>query len=252
MKITVITVAYNSASTIEATLASVACQTHPDVEHLVIDGGSTDETAQIVSRFRHSVSHFVSERDGGIYDAMNKGLAKATGHLVGFLNADDRFADELALARIAAAATAHPSAVAVYGDLVYDSSREPGKIVRYWRSGRFSRSRLRFGWMPPHPTFYATRQHLREIGGFDTTLKIAADYEMMLRCLAPRNAQAAYVPEVLVRMRLGGASNRSASAMLRKSAEDLKAMRANRIGGPLTLLCKNLRKLPQFFRRARA
>jgi glycosyltransferase len=247
MKLSIITVSYNSAATITDTLRSVARQTYVDVEHIIIDGGSRDATLAIVAAEGAHVARVVSERDSGIYDAMNKGLRLATGDLVGFLNADDMLASPQALAQIAAAAV---GADVVYGDLVYVDKDRPERQIRYWRSGAFRRERLRFGWMPPHPTFYVTRSFLASVGAFDTDFRIAADYDLMLRCLVRPELRVAYLPHVLVRMRTGGASNRSLAALQTKSREDLLALRRNRVGGLLTLLCKNLRKLPQFIHRS--
>jgi glycosyltransferase len=244
LKITIITVAYNSARTISDTLASVASQTHPDIQHIVVDGASTDGTLDIVRRYPH-VAHVVSERDAGIYDAMNKGIALASGEMLGFLNADDVLDGPDAVRSVAqSAASGHD---VVYADLVYVRHDDLSRVVRHWRSGRFLASRLRYGWMPPHPTFYVRRSLLREVGGFDTRLRIAADYEFMLRCLCRPAIRVGYIRRVLVRMRTGGASNASLHAMLRKSREDLLALRRHRIGGWLTLAAKNLRKMPQFF-----
>jgi glycosyltransferase len=250
MRVSVITVAYNSAKTISDTLQSVAEQSYSDIEYIVVDGASADETTAIVGRYGRTVSMLISEPDRGIYDAMNKGLKLASGDLIGFLNADDMFAHSGAVASIAQAALQNPGADAIYGDLVYVRQDEPGKSLRYWRSGEFSRSRLRFGWMPPHPTFYLRSNRLAKLGVFSDHLKIAADYDFVLRCLNRPDAQAAYIPEVLVRMRAGGASNRSLAALLNKSREDLWALRTNGLSGWPTLICKNLRKLPQFFRNA--
>lgn len=246
MKISIITVAYNSASTIVDTLRSVAAQTHVDIEHIVIDGSSTDATVALVQTDGAHVSHVLSERDDGIYDAMNKGLRLATGEFVGFLNADDMLATPGTTAAIARAAA--PADVdAVCGDLVYVNKDRPSEVVRYWRCGEFSPARLRFGWMPPHPTLYVRRSRLSELGLFDVRLRIAADYDFILRYLGRPGIRVAYVPEVLVKMRTGGVSNRSLGALIEKSREDLFALRKNRSGGLLTLLCKNARKLPQFF-----
>lgn len=247
MKITVVTVAYNSAATISDTLRSVARQTHPDIEHIVIDGASKDDTLEVVRREGAHVARVLSEPDKGIYDAMNKGLALATGDFVGFLNADDVFADEHALARIAEAARAGIDTV--YGDLVYVRESDVASVVRTWRSGSFDPGQLAYGWMPPHPTFYVRRALMDVSGGFEASFRISADYDLMLRCLKRPGVRVAYVPHVLVRMRMGGASNRSLANLLRKMREDVSALRRNGVGGPFTLLCKNVRKLPQLFRR---
>jgi glycosyltransferase len=245
LKVTVITVSFNSARTIGDTLASMAAQTHPDIEHLVIDGGSTDGTVDIVKGMGTRVARLVSEPDNGIYDAMNKGLKLASGDFVGFLNADDMLASPNAVAAIANV-VARDDIDAVFGDLVYVRQDRPDTVLRYWRCGSFARSRLRFGWMPPHPTFYVRRSLLAQIGGFDSRMRIAADYDFLLRCLQQPGLRVAYVPQVLVKMRTGGASNRSLRAIVCKSREDLQALHRNRIGGVFALMCKNLRKLPQF------
>ncbi len=245
MKVSIITVAYNSAATIADTLASVQAQTHLDIEHIVIDGGSTDGTVDVVRACMRPGTVLVSEPDDGIYDAMNKGLRLATGELIGCLNADDVLADERVVADVAALAQCD-GAQAVYGDLVYVRQDHPGQVVRHWRSGAFRPSRLHFGWMPPHPTLYFRRALLPVVGEYDTSFRIAADYDYMLRLLRRPGLRVAYLPRVLVKMRLGGVSNRSLRSMARKSAEDLRALRQNRAGGLLTLACKNLRKIPQF------
>jgi len=247
VKISVVTVTLNSAATLVATLRSVATQTHADVEHIIIDGDSVDETLALVRRNCRPGARVLSERDLGIYDAMNKGLRLASGDIVGFLNADDVYQNERVLADVAAAA-ADPAVQAVYGDLVYVNKEQPGKVVRYWRSGASSARGLKYGWMPPHPTLYVRRALLEQLGGFDASLRIAADYDFMLRLLRQPGIRLAYVNRVLVRMRLGGASNRSLQLIYRKSREDLLAVRRNGVGGWFTVFCKNFRKLPQFVR----
>lgn len=247
MKISIITVAFNSAATIADTLRSVAGQCHADIEHIVVDGGSGDATVALVKSLGRPGTVLISEPDRGIYDAMNKGLRAATGELVGFLNADDVFADERVVADIAAAAE-QPGVHAVYGDLVYVAQNQLDQVVRHWRSGAFAVSRLVYGWMPPHPTLYFRRDLLGSVGEFDTSFQIAADYDYVLRLLRRDGLVVRYLPRVLVKMRTGGVSNRSIRSMLLKSSEDWRALRKNRAGGILTLLCKNLRKLPQFIR----
>jgi glycosyltransferase len=249
MKVTVITVSFNSAVTITDTLLSVAAQTYPHIEYLVIDGASTDNTVEIVKEFGTRVARLISEPDNGIYDAMNKGLAMATGDLVGFLNADDLYADPGVVASIVEAAR-RSGAQALFGDLVYVRANNLQSTVRLWRSKPFESGGLRFGWMPPHPTLYVQRQTMNALGGFNTTYRIAADYDFVLRCFGCRRMVTCYIPEVLVKMRLGGASNKSLQALWSKSLEDLRAIRTHKVGGLLTLVCKNVRKLPQFFQRS--
>ena len=247
MRITLITVCYNSAAHIADTLRSVDAQTWPDIEHLIIDGASRDDTLAIVAAHPQPWRRVLSEPDKGIYDAMNKGLRLASGELVGFLNADDFLADPEAVARIARAA--EQGADAVYGDLVYVAEHDTARVVRHWVSGDYAPARLARGWMPPHPTFYARRALFERLGGFDTRYRIAADYDLMMRLLTRGQARLAYVPEVQIRMRTGGASNRSLANLWRKSLEDLHIMRKHGVGGLATLLLKNLIKLPQFLLR---
>lgn len=244
MKISIITVCFNSAATIADTLRTVDAQTWPDIEHWIIDGGSSDDTLRIVCEHRQPWRHVLSEADRGIYDAMNKGIARATGDYIGFLNADDMFASDHAVAAVARRAA--DGADVVYGDLVYVSATDTLRVIRHWRSGSFEHARLHHGWMPPHPTVYIRQAVLQQVGGFDTSLKVAADYDLMVRCLVRKQATAVHVPEVLVRMRIGGLSNRSLASILRKSSEDLVVIRRHQLGGWLTLASKNLRKLPQF------
>lgn len=245
LKITVITVCYNSAATIADALRSVASQTWPHVEHIVIDGASTDGTQAVIEAHHSRLARVVSEPDAGIYDAMNKGLRLASGDLVGFLNADDVLASVNTLALIARAAQEVPDADAVYGDLQYVSKDRPNRVFRHWRSEPFQHRHLRWGWMPPHPTLYVRREVMTLLGGFDTNYRIAADYEFILRLFKRPGRGYVYLPQVLVRMRTGGASNRSLRALLRKSCEDYRAMRRQNMGGLLTLLCKNFRKVGQ-------
>lgn len=246
MKIDIITIARNSEATIGQTLDSVAEQTHPDVEQIVVDGASTDRTLEIVAARGTRVGKLVSERDGGIYEAMNKGLALTSGDVVGFLNSDDAFADRDVLRDVAATFDSAATPDVVYGDLVYVAEGDGTTVVRRWASGTFTRSRLRFGWMPPHPSFFVRRRLLDTVGGFDASMRIAADYDFMVRCLIHPGVRVQYLARVLVKMRLGGVSNASLQSMLKKSAEDLTVMRRYRIGSWFTLAMKNLRKLPQF------
>lgn len=245
MKISIITVCFNSAETIGDTLRSVAGQTHHDVEHVIIDGGSRDATMEIVRRDGGHVAKAISEPDRGIYDALNKGISRSTGDIVGFLHADDMYADQDVLARIAQAFQ-DPAVQAVYGDLQYVLKQDTNRVVRHWRAGTFDKARLRRGWMPPHPTLYVRREWYDRIGGFDTRYRIAADYDSILRLFSTNGFNAVYLPSVLVKMRVGGASNRSLSNIIRKSREDYAALRSAEIGGMRTLLWKNFSKAGQF------
>jgi glycosyltransferase involved in cell wall biosynthesis len=214
------------------------------VELVVIDGASTDGTQAVLEGYRDRLGVFVSERDKGIYDALNKGLARATGDVIGFLHADDLLADASVLTRVAAAIA--EGADGVYGDLLYVNKLDPSHTIRYWRSRPYKAGLLARGWMPAHPTLYLRRTVYEQHGYFDTSYRIAADYDFMLRILKA-GIRVAYLPHVLVRMRVGGASNRSLRNIVRKTREDWRALQHHRIGGWWTLVGKNLSKLPQFF-----
>jgi glycosyltransferase involved in cell wall biosynthesis len=229
-------------------MASLQAQTHPHVEHIVQDGGSTDGTLDVLTQLALPSTFVRSEPDKGIYDAINRGIARATGDVIGLMHSDDFYADDRALERIVEA-FANPEVDGVYGDLQYVTGEIPHSVVRDWRSGEYSRSKLGRGWMPPHPTLYLRREVLDRWGLYDTNYQIAADYDAMLRYLVKGQVKLAYIPEVLVKMRVGGESNRSLGRVLLKSREDLQAIRQNGVGGLGTLACKNLSKLPQFFKR---
>jgi glycosyltransferase len=248
MQITVITAVYNRHSTIANTIESVLRQTFTDLEKVVIDGGSTDGTLEILRRYRNKLNLIVSEPDLGIYDALNKGITKANGDVVGFLHSDDLYFNEQVLSKIAEK-FADPKVNGVYGDIFYVDKNDTNRVVRYWSAGRFSHKKLRWGWMPPHPALYVRKSVYSKINLFDTRYRIAADYDWMLRFLKHPIASCAYIPEPILKMRLGGTSNRSLYQILYKSIEDYRAIKQNGIGGLETLLSKNLRKLPQFFLR---
>ena len=248
--ISIITAVYNRADTIGEALRSLQGQSHRDIEHIIQDGGSTDGTLGVISRSADDRTHLESARDGGIYEALNRGIARATGDVVGVLHSDDMFAHDDVLARVAAAFT-DPSVEGVYGDLEYVAKENPSRVIRYWQSGEYRPARLRQGWMPPHPTLFLRRAVFARHGDYDTTYRIAADYEATLRWLTKGRLRLVYLPEVLVRMRVGGESNRSVGRILRKSREDLRAIRRHDIGGLGVLAAKNVFKVPQFLRRDR-
>lgn len=188
----------------------------------------------------------VSERDGGIYDALNKGIERASGDVIGFLHADDMYAHRDVLSHVAAAFS-NPAVGAVYGDLQYVRQGDVSHIVRHWQSAAFNKRRLAQGWMPPHPTLYVRREWYQRIGGFDTSYRIAADYYSILQLFSQPDLNPVYLPEVMIKMRLGGASNKSLSNILRKSREDLRALQQSGAGGLGTLVRKNMSKIGQFF-----
>lgn len=254
LKISVITAVYNNKETIVDALESVLSQSYHNVEHIVIDGGSTDGTVELVRAFGDKIEKFVSEPDEGIYDALNKGIALATGDIVGFLNSDDVYAHDRVLEKIARAFH-HEGADSVYGDLNYVKRDDVSKVVRHWKSHGFTHQKLRQGWMPPHPTFYVRKEIYEKYGGFDTSFKIAADYDSILRFLGIYQISTTYIPEVLVQMRLGGVSNRDLRSILKKSGEDYRALKKNRMGGrrglagKRTVFMKNFSKVTQFIKK---
>ena len=248
LRFSVITATWNCGSTVSDCLASVLSQTYPNVEHVVIDGASEDGTLDILRTHRRQLAVLHSEPDAGIYDALNRGLQLATGDVIGFLHADDVYAFPQVLSWVADRFS-DPDVDAVFGDLQYVRKDQPDKVVRNWKSSPFTRRRLAWGWMPPHPTLYVRRKWFERIGGFDTRYRIAADYDFILRLFSHGDFQAAHIPHSLVRMRTGGVSNKSLRNLLLKSREDWNALRRSGIGafgGIGALLWKNIGKLGQF------
>ena len=245
MKISIITACYNSAATIGDTLQSVSMQDFKDIEHIIVDGASTDNTIEITGYFPH-VAKIVSEKDKGIYDAMNKGIALATGDVIGILNSDDVYTDRHVISKVMKEFEKDHTDV-VYADLQYVKYEDLHKVTRTWHSGSFSKRKFYYGWMPPHPTFFVRREVYEKIGAFNLSLRSAADYEFMLRVLLKNNFKARYIPEVLVKMRTGGMSNATIRHRLRANREDREAWRINNIRPYFfTIPFKPLRKVLQF------
>ena len=255
MKISIITITYNSAKTLPRALESVQSQNYDDIEHIIVDGASTDGTMEIIKNYskgqRDKVQctkevRWISEPDGGIYDALNKGIRMATGDVIGFLHSDDAFYSPDSVAQIAAA-FADGKVDVVYGDLQYCHG---DKVTRRWVSNAFNPCALKYGWMPPHPTLYVRRKVYQEVGEYDAWFRISADYDMILRIFtAGYNSR--YIPEVLVKMETGGASNRNTKARLSKTQEDYIVLKKNHVGaGYITVACKQLRKVRQFLRKS--
>ncbi len=245
MKIAIITATYNSEATIRDTLTSIGEQDHPNIEHIIVDGGSKDDTLDIVASFPH-VAKLISGKDDGIYDAMNKGIGVATGEVIGILNSDDIYADSAVLSDVAAA-FADPAVMTVYADLQYVDAGDLQKVRRTWISGSFKPKNFYYGWMPPHPTFFVRKEVYGRAGLFNLSLRSAADYELMLRILLRLGEPTHYIPRVLVKMRAGGMSNASVFNRLRGNQEDRLAWKLNRLRPYwFTLYLKPLRKIHQF------
>jgi glycosyltransferase len=246
MKISIITATWNSALTIVDTLKSLNSQDYEDIEHIIVDGGSTDDTLKLVKLYKKNPLTIITESDQGIYDALNKGISTATGDVIGFLHSDDIFFDTNVLTKVAGCFVDN-IIDATYGDLEYVSKSDTSKIVRKWKSGDYNKNKFKNGWMPPHPTFYMRRQKYIDLGGFNLKYKISADYDSMLRYLWSGNIKPEYIPSVLIRMRTGGTSNRSFINIVKKTIEDKTSMSENNIPIIRGLLGKNLLKIPQFF-----
>jgi glycosyltransferase len=245
LNISILTVTYNSAATLRDTINSVQKQGYPKVEHVIVDGLSTDGTVDIIRSYPH-ITNWVSEKDKGLYDAMNKAIDRSHGDIIGILNSDDIYQDSKVLARVMETFV-NEHCDAVYGDLVYVDAEDTGKVIRYWKSGDYSPGAFKWGWMPPHPTFFVRRSLYERFGKFNTELKTAADYELMLRFIHKHGARVAYVPHVLVRMRTGGASNQDISTRFRANRQDRQAWEINGLSPYwFTLYLKPLRKLKQY------
>jgi len=244
VKVSIITAVYNNSDSILDAIGSVRCQTYGNIEHIIVDGASTDGTTELIEDSEYEPDVFISEPDEGIYDALNKGIANATGDIIGFLHSDDIFASEKSVETIVK--SFRKGIDTVYGDLQYVRKENSNQVVRYWKSGEFSLTKLKQGWMPPHPTVYLRREIYEKYGTFDISFRIAADYEYMLRIFSDESRNSCHIPDVLVKMRVGGESN-TVKNYVKKWKEDFRAMEKNNIGGLGTLIMKNVCKLNQFF-----
>jgi glycosyltransferase len=224
MKISIITVCYNSSATILDTLTSVQSQDYGNVEHIIVDGASTDNTLDLIKRFKKGNCKFISEKDNGIYDAMNKGISLASGDVIGFLNADDVYQNSDVLTKIIEAFLSN-NIDAVYGDLVYVDQNNLNNVKRYWKSGIYKKGLFIKGWMPAHPTFYVKKDIYNLYGGFKQNFVIAADFELTYRFIERNCIKLLYIPNVLVRMRLGGTTNKNIKNVLKQNSEIIKLLR---------------------------
>lgn len=246
MKISIITACYNSADTIRDTIESVLSQNYADVEYIIVDGKSTDDTLRIVDEYKGRIAKVVSEKDNGIYFALNKGIELASGDVVGILHADDVYTNE---AVISSVMKKMETADAVYGDLQYVDRKNISKVIRHWKSGIYHTGMFRKGWMPPHPAFFLKKKCYAQYGTFNTTFRTAADYELMLRMIHKHGVPVAYIPEVLVKMRVGGVSNVTLKNRINANREDKRAWLINGLKpGMLTMIRKPLSKLGQYLK----
>ncbi len=246
--ISIITATYNAEATIESTIQSIVNQTYKNIEYIIIDGGSTDNTLKIINKYHTHIHHLISEKDRGIYDAINKGISMASGDVIGILHADDVFFDNNTIENIAFAFN-QGNCNAVYGDLYYVNTQNTDKVIRNWKSNDFEPKLLKMGWMPPHPTLFIKKEVFEEIGSYSLNYKISADYDFILRLFSKSSHTFKYIPQVITKMRVGGESNKSIKNIVLKSQEDLKALKQNKVGGVSTLIWKNVSKIPQFFKK---
>jgi glycosyltransferase involved in cell wall biosynthesis len=248
MLISIITATFNSAATVAETMQSVEAQDYPHIEHIVVDGHSQDDTLEIIEQYPHTAT-LISEKDEGIYDAMNKGIRAATGDIIGILNSDDIYAHEKVISKVARVFL-DPGVQACYADIQYTDAQNTSRITRTWKAGAYNEKSFYWGWMPPHPGFFVRKAVYDQVGLFDTSLRSAADYEMMLRILVKRKMKAVYIPEVIVKMRTGGMSNASVKNRIRANREDRAAWRLNGLKPYFfTLYLKPLRKITQFLKK---
>ncbi len=245
MKVSIITSSFNNEYTIGDTIKSVINQSYSNIEYIIIDGKSTDKTIKTIELFKDKIHYFLSEKDKGVYYALNKGLSVATGELIGFLHADDIYANKSIIENVVKKLEEEKTD-SIYGNLLYvDKSNT--KIIRNWISGKYNYNKIKTGWMPPHPTLFVKKNIYDKYDGFDTSFRIASDYDLILRFLGKHKISVSYIDEVFVRMRLGGISNKNISNIIKKTREDIKALKKNNIGGVYTIINKNISKIPQFF-----
>jgi len=246
MKVSIITVCFNSSDTIEESIRSVVEQDHHDVEYIVIDGGSTDGSLEIIQKYKHQIAHLVSEKDEGFYFGLNKGIALATGDLVSQLNSDDFYMNDHVISKMVKTLE-KANADCAYADLVFVDPENTDKVVRYWRSGNYKTNAFIKGWMPCHPTFFIKRTFIKQFGAYNTTLRLSADYEFMLRMIHKNGLVPAYLPETIIKMRTGGLSSKSIRNRLSANKEDRRAWELNGLSpGAFTILMKPISKVRQF------
>lgn len=248
MKISIITVCYNSADTIADTIRSVLSQDYQDIEYVVIDGGSKDGTIDILNKYRDNIHKYISEPDKGIYDAMNKGIAMATGDIIAVLNADDFYAAGDVVSKMVELMESK-KLDAAYGDLVYVDLKDTSKEVRFWRAGSYKPGAFRKGWVPPHPAFFCRRRVYEKYGSFRKDMKIAADFELMLRFIEKHKIKIGYLSQTIVKMRTGGKAN-DWKGRICGNIEILKSFKLNNLKpSPLFFISKPLTKISQLFKR---
>ena len=254
MKISIITVSYNSENFIESCINSIISQSYKDIEYIIIDGSSKDNTLKIIKRYSRYVSTIVSEPDKGIYDAMNKGIKIAKGEIIGFLHSDDMYQNTDVLSKVANVFKNNASLDACYADLIYVKKTNTSRIVRYWKSSKFIIGSFSRGWSPPHPTFFVRRSIYERYGNFNLKYPIVSDIELMMRLLEVHNIQTQYLNEIWVKMRLGGLSNKNFKSILKQNQDILRALSNHTLSSNIItfVINKILSRLKQFFQRPKS
>jgi glycosyltransferase involved in cell wall biosynthesis len=247
VKVSIITITYNSGATLKDTIESVVNQSYGDIEYIIVDGKSTDNSLSIIESYKDKISKVISEKDQGLYDALNKGIALATGDLIGIIHSDDFYTNKFVIDKIVKSIQENNSD-AVYADLYYVDKVDTNKIFRKWKSGNYKDGQFLNGWMPPHPTFFVKRSCYEKFGSFNLSFVSAADYELMLRFIHKHKINLSYLPEFIVKMRVGGKSNVTLKNRIRANKEDRKAWIVNGLNPKFyTLYLKPLRKIIQLF-----
>ena len=249
MKISIITVTFNSVSVINDCLTSVRSQKYEDIEHIIIDGSSTDGTLSLLESKRDQFATLISENDTGIYDAMNKGIQKSTGDIIGFLNADDFYTNNEVISKVVSTFKKDKLLEACYGDLIYVDQLDTSKVIRYWKSSKFESGYFSKGWCPPHPTFFVKSSVYKKLGNFNLKYSIASDVELMMRFLEIKKINFRYIPETWIKMRMGGISNKSLKNIIILNKEILSALKTHDLPKNYLIFFINkiILRLKQFF-----
>jgi glycosyltransferase involved in cell wall biosynthesis len=249
LKVSIITITYNSEPTLKDTIESVINQTYKNIEYILIDGGSTDETLSIIKSYGNKISTLISEKDNGLYDALNKGISLATGDVIGILHSDDFYTNNHVIQHIVSSFSNSP-VDAVYADLYYVDKINTNQIHRKWKAGIYKEGMFFNGWMPPHPTFFVKRSIYETCGNFNLNLTSSSDYELMLRFIHKHKIKLAYLPEFIIKMRVGGKSNVTFKNRIKANKEDRLAWKLNNVKPYFyTLYLKPLRKIIQLFKK---